>query len=261
MAGPGSVNLFLRSTAPDTDVEVTLTELRPDGQEIYVQNGWLRASHRALSPSSTKLQPVHPDTSASAKPLPNGKFVSARVALYPFAHIFRARSRLRITVEAPGGNRPFWAFGDLPANGTVVNDIGHSIGRRSAVVLPVITNPPAGIPAAYPPCGSLRGEPCRPIVSDGAPTLTRVNLSGTTATVRWNAAVPRTGDTVAAYHVTDSNGGATMTVPGSATSAIFTGLLAGWHKYAVTAEYATTHAIVAATGSNDVLVATPVVRK
>ena len=34
MAGPGSVNLWLRSTAPDTDVAVTLTELRPDGQEL-----------------------------------------------------------------------------------------------------------------------------------------------------------------------------------------------------------------------------------
>ncbi len=233
MAGPGSVDLWLRSTAPDTDVEVTLTELRPDGQEIYVQNGWLRASHRALSPTSTALQPVHPDTSASALPLPKGKFVSARVALFPFAHIFRAGSRVRITVEAPGGNRPFWAFGDLPASGTVVNDIAHSIGHRSAVVLPVIPNPPAGIPAAYPPCGSLRGEPCRPIVSDGAPTNTHVNLLFTTATVRWNAAVPRVGDTVAAYHLTDSNGGATMTVPGSSTSAVFTGLRAGWHKYAL----------------------------
>ncbi len=172
-AGPGSVDLWLRSTAPDTDVEVTLSELRPDGQEIYVQNGWLRASHRALDPSSTALQPVHPDTSASAQPLPAGQFVSARVALFPFAHIFRAGSRVRITVEAPGGNRPFWSFGDLPASGTVVNDVGHSLGMPSQLVLPVIPNPPAGIPAAYPPCGSVRGEPCRAIVSDGAPTAAR----------------------------------------------------------------------------------------
>ncbi|HEV7526872.1 MAG TPA: CocE/NonD family hydrolase, partial [Acidimicrobiia bacterium] len=124
-AGPGSVNLWLRSTATDTDLEVTLTELRPDGKEIYVQNGWLRASHRALDASSTALQPVHPDTSASAETLPAGQFVSARVALFPFAHIFRAGSRVRITVEAPGGNRPFWAFGDLPATGTVVDDVAH----------------------------------------------------------------------------------------------------------------------------------------
>src|SRR5262249_44935622 len=84
-AGPGSVNLWLRSTAPDTDLEVTLSELRPDGKELYVQNGWLRASHRALDPTSTVLEPVHPDTSASTEPLPAGQFVSARAALFPFS--------------------------------------------------------------------------------------------------------------------------------------------------------------------------------
>jgi predicted acyl esterase len=257
MAGPGSVNLFLRSTAPDTDVEVTLTELRPDGQEIYVQNGWLRASHRALSPSSTKLQPVHPDTSASAKPLPQGKFVSARVALFPFAHIFRAGSRLRITVEAPGGNRPFWAFGDLAANGTVINDIAHSKGHESSVVLPVIPNPPAGIPAAYPPCGSLRGEPCRPIVSDGAPTNARAYGWENHALIAWNAAVPRAGDTIAAYHVTDEPGGATVTMPGTARGAYFATLTPGTHHFAVTVEYATSHATVAATASNNIVVRRP----
>ena len=52
MVGTGSVDLWLRSTAPDTDLEVTLTELRPDGQERYVQSGWLRASHRKLDPKT-----------------------------------------------------------------------------------------------------------------------------------------------------------------------------------------------------------------
>ncbi len=254
MAGPGSVNLWLRSTAPDTDVEVTLTELRPDGQEVYVQNGWLRASHRALDPSSTALQPVHPDTSASAKPLPKGQFVSARVALFPFAHIFRAGSRIRISVEAPGGNRPFWAFADLPANGTVVNDVAHSFDHRSAVVLPVIPNPPAGIPAAYPACGSLRGEPCRPIASDGAATNVHAFALGQYALVWWERAVPRPGDSVASYRVTDSAGGPAVTVAGTARAALFSGLSSGTHHFAVTAQYTTSDASVASTGSNNVWV-------
>ncbi len=253
MAGPGSVNLWLRSTAPDTDVEVTLTELRPDGQEIYVQNGWLRASHRALTSASTKLQPIHPDTSASATPLPAGQFVSARVALFPFAHIFRAGSRIRITVEAPGGNRPFWAFGDLPANGTVINDIAHSRGHDSSVVLPVIPNPPAGIPAAYPPCGSVRGEPCRPIVSDGAPTQTHAFGIGSSALVWWTSAIPRAGDAVIAYHVTDVSSGATSTVPGNWRIAAFNNLPTGRHHFTITVEYAS-HATVMATPPNIVVV-------
>jgi predicted acyl esterase len=252
MAGPGSVNLWLRSTATDTDVEVTLTELRPDGQEIYIQNGWLRASHRALTSASTALQPVHPDTSASVKPLPKGQFVSARVALFPFAHIFRAGSRIRITVEAPGGNRPFWAFGDLPANGTVINDIAHSKGHPSSVVLPVIPNPPAGIPVAYPPCGSMRGEPCRPIVSDGAPTKVQALATRDVGIVWWTPAVPRAGDRVVAYHVTDTQTAATVTVAGWGTGAFVPGLSVGAHRFVVTAEYAVSHATVAATPSNDI---------
>ena len=38
-----------QSTSADTDLEVTISEVRPDGQEIYVQSGWLRASQRKLA--------------------------------------------------------------------------------------------------------------------------------------------------------------------------------------------------------------------
>ena len=56
MVGTGSVDLWLRSSATDTDLQVTLSEIRPDGLEYYVQNGWLRASHRKLDRrTSTKL--------------------------------------------------------------------------------------------------------------------------------------------------------------------------------------------------------------
>ena len=41
--GSGSVDLRCPSTAPDTDLEVLVSEVRPDGQEVYVQRGWLRA--------------------------------------------------------------------------------------------------------------------------------------------------------------------------------------------------------------------------
>ena len=32
----------VRASAPDVDLQVTLSEIRPDGQENYIQNGWLR---------------------------------------------------------------------------------------------------------------------------------------------------------------------------------------------------------------------------
>ncbi|MBI3118735.1 MAG: CocE/NonD family hydrolase, partial [Candidatus Hydrogenedentes bacterium] len=46
LLGPASADLYIASTAVDTDFEVTLSEVRPDGYETFVQQGWLRASHR-----------------------------------------------------------------------------------------------------------------------------------------------------------------------------------------------------------------------
>jgi predicted acyl esterase len=238
MAGSGSVDLWLRSSAADTDLEVTLTEVRADGQEEYVQNGWLRASHRALDPAlSTDLQPWHTHAATDAQPLPEGEFVPVRIALFPFAHVFRPGSRIRISIEAPGGNRPFWTFDDLAPSGTVVNEIGHSIGMQSRVVLPVIRR--AKTSALAPACGSLRGQPCRAAVGSAEPTkvVARKKTRGSVM-VKWSAPIARPGDTIAAYHVTDAIGGTTLDLPASALSATFTGLTPGSHFFRVTVEYA-----------------------
>ena len=63
LTGPASANLWLRTTAPDTDLEAAITEVRPDGQETYVQSGWLRASHRTTlnAATSTALAPQYTD--------------------------------------------------------------------------------------------------------------------------------------------------------------------------------------------------------
>ncbi len=162
MAGFGSVDLWLRSEAADTDLEVTLTEVRPDGQERFIQSGWLRASHRKLDEAeSTPLHPFQTHLEADAAPLPAGEFVPMRIALFPFAHVLRAGSSLRVNIEAPGGNQPFWKFDTITPYG-VRNDIAHSIGRPSKVVLPVLPAADApDVPATAPPCPSLRNQPCR----------------------------------------------------------------------------------------------------
>ncbi|MDQ2827217.1 MAG: CocE/NonD family hydrolase, partial [Actinomycetota bacterium] len=169
-AGQGSVDLWLRSSAADTDLETTITEVRPDGHELLIQSGWLRASHRKTDPArSTELVPYQDHQRADAAPLPADQFTKVRVELFPFAHVFRPGSRLRLNIEAPGGNQPFWAFETLP--GTSVNSIGHSAGMASRVVLPRLPDaevPP--VPDALPACElagvttqavSLRGQPCR----------------------------------------------------------------------------------------------------
>ena len=161
VAGSGSVDLWIRSSTPDTDLEVTVSEIRPDGTEIYVQSGWLRASHRALdAAASTDLRPAHTHTEAGAADLPSGEFTPVRVELFPFAHPFRAGSRIRITVDAPGNARGEWEFRTISGGETV--DIAYGGDHPSRVVLPVV---PVTIAAPAPAaCGALRGQPCRTFV-------------------------------------------------------------------------------------------------
>jgi predicted acyl esterase len=159
--GSGSVDLWLESTAPDVDVEVTVSEVR-DGKETYVQSGWLRASRRALDPAaSTELHPVPTYRARDARALPAGEPSLVRVPLFPFGHAFRAGSRIRVVVQPPGGNRPAWAFDARAYRKKVTNTIARTARHPSRVVLPV-----AGIGVATPPpaCGSLRGQPCRDYV-------------------------------------------------------------------------------------------------
>lgn len=157
--GSGSVDLWIRASAPDTDLEVTLSEVRADGTEVYVQSGWLRASHRALDQAaSTETRPVHTHLAADAAPLPADEFVEVRVELFPFAHPFRAGSRLRLTVDAPGGARPLWAFAETIAGGETV-EIAADADHPSRLVLAVVDG--IAVPPGAPPCGSLRSQPCR----------------------------------------------------------------------------------------------------
>ena len=160
IAGPSSLDLWVKSTAKDTDFQVTLSEVRPDGQETYVQNGWLRASHRKLYPKrSTALNPVPTHLKQDAAPLPAGQFTLVRVPVFPVAHAFRAGSRIRVTVEAAGGDRPRWDFATID-DGKAVNTVSLGGAQPSKLVLPVIAGDDAkGTP--LPPAGALRGQPGR----------------------------------------------------------------------------------------------------
>jgi predicted acyl esterase len=163
IAGPSSVDLWLRSSAPDTDLQITLSEIRPDGKEAYVQSGWLRASHRRSDRAKeTRLEPWPTHLEVHEQALPEDRFTRVRVGLEAVAHVFRTGSRIRLTIEAPGGDRTRWRFDTYDTDGLVVNDISRSHARASKLVLPVI--PGVSVPQTLPPCPGLRGQPCRSYV-------------------------------------------------------------------------------------------------
>jgi putative CocE/NonD family hydrolase len=159
VAGPASLDLWLKSTAADTDLEATITEVRPDGQETYVQRGWLRASHRKLDPArSTRLRPYQTHLRRDAKPLTPGRPTYMRLEVFPFAHAFRQGSRLRVWIEAPTGHTGFWAFAPVPDPAT--NTVLHNAAHPSRLVVGEV--PGAVAQAPLPACDTLRNQPCRP---------------------------------------------------------------------------------------------------
>jgi putative CocE/NonD family hydrolase len=157
--GPGSVDMWLSSTATDTDVQVTVSEVRPDGQEQYIQRGWLRMSHRKLDPvKSTVLRPFHTDLAADSEPLTPGQATFARLEIWPFDHVFRKGSSIRITFDTPASYLyTFSGFQFLP--NPAQNAVYHDPWHVSSVVLPLIPGASAGAP--LPACGNVTDEPCR----------------------------------------------------------------------------------------------------
>jgi predicted acyl esterase len=158
VVGPASADLLVSSTAQDTDLQVTVTEVRPDGQEQWLQRGWLRLSHRKLDAElSTILRPYHTHRESDAAPLTPNTPVLARVEVMPFAHVFRAGSSIRLTVEAPTGVTLGHRFDYLKT--PAVNTVHHDPVVGSRLVLGTIPGGRALKPLSA--CNTVNMEPCR----------------------------------------------------------------------------------------------------
>ncbi len=170
VVGGGAVQAWIKASAPSVDLQVTISEVRPDGNETFVQNGWLRTSGRKLDPrQSTLLAPYPSFRRADVAPLPKGRWAQVIVPLYYEGHAYRRGSRIRVTITAPGGDQPVWSFAETSPLGRAKVSLAYSPQMPSRLILPVV--PEIGIPTPLPPCGSLRGEPCRryrPLVNRSA---------------------------------------------------------------------------------------------
>jgi uncharacterized protein len=161
VVGAGALEAWVKSKARDVDLQVTVSEVRPDGIETFVQGGWLRASMRKLDPrKSTLLEPVLSLRRKDAARLPSGRFAKITVPLYYEGHAYRAGSRIRVTIAAPSGDQPVWSFKNtVPSSGKASVSLAHGAAMPSRLILPVV--PGVSVPTGLPPCPGLRGEPCR----------------------------------------------------------------------------------------------------
>jgi predicted acyl esterase len=158
--GAGAVHAWVRASVPDVDLQVTVSEVRPDGKEAYVQSGYLRASMRKLDArKSTLLEPVLSLRRDDVAKLPKGQLSKLVIPLYYEGHMYRAGSRIRVTVSAPVGDQPVWAFAETVPQQNARVKIALSHKHPSRLILPLV--PGITAPTPLPPCPGLRGEPCR----------------------------------------------------------------------------------------------------
>ncbi|HET7311451.1 MAG TPA: CocE/NonD family hydrolase [Mycobacteriales bacterium] len=167
--GAGAVYAWVKSSQPDVDLQATVSEVTPDGNETFVQNGYLRASERKLSydrvnvmnTPSTLLEPVPSMLARDVQPMPAEKYVRVAIPLYYEGHVYRAGTRIRITIAGVNGAQPIWSFSHTVPAAQV--SLAFSPTMPSMLVLPVVP----GVDAqgtSQPPCPGLRNEPCRTYV-------------------------------------------------------------------------------------------------
>ncbi|HEX8051639.1 MAG TPA: CocE/NonD family hydrolase [Thermoleophilaceae bacterium] len=160
VVGAGAVRAWVRSSRKNVDLQATVTEVRPDGKETFVQSGWVRANRRKLDAKrSTPLAPVLSLRAKDVAAMPSNRFVKVTIPLYYQGHAYRAGSRIRVTITAPNGDQPVWSFSETQPKGKATVAIAYSKRMPSSLTLPVV--PDVAVPTELPPCPALRAQPCR----------------------------------------------------------------------------------------------------
>jgi uncharacterized protein len=170
IAGPATLDLWVKAGAPVEDFQATITEARPQAtQEEYVTSGFLRSTNQVDAPGSTALFTAPTYLPQDARHLSPKTYELVKIPIDPIVHTFRPGTELRVVISAPGGDRPVWTFATLDHGQHATVGLGGV--APSALHVNVVHGVDAT--ATVPGCGALRGEPCRALVAAG-------NQAGTT---------------------------------------------------------------------------------
>jgi len=114
--GPMTANLFLDSTAPDTEMFVQVTDRDAQGNVSFLQRGMLKASHNAIDLAASDYDEAHPDPLNPSQPFlyrpwrphTNPQTITTPLSvneylieIFPVAHVFRPGHSLQIKIMAP----------------------------------------------------------------------------------------------------------------------------------------------------------------
>ena len=135
MVGPGNAEIFLSSTAPETDINVVVADVWPDGSSHPVGVGRLRTSfpyvdvNQSLVDARGDLVQPHNDLSRKTYAAP-GTVVRYDVEIWPIGNRFQAGHRIRVYLTGT----PLTRMPAAPA----VNTVYLGGATLSRVLLPML---------------------------------------------------------------------------------------------------------------------------
>lgn len=164
-AGPGYADLWMRTEVDSANVQVAITEVRPDGVEHLVQLGFLNLEHRAFEETSGDTRVARTFAVEDREKIKPGEWMLARIEIPTVGHVFRPGSQLRLIVSTPGRSHPTGEYENPEYDGAEASFDVHRGGQRaSAVVIPFLPRDMVDaveVSADRPPCPALRGMACR----------------------------------------------------------------------------------------------------
>lgn len=157
VTGPIALDLYAAIDQEDTNWIAVLKDVAPDGSEVELTRGWLKASHRALDPEKSKpWQPYH--THKNPGPVKPGEITEYEIEVRPTSNVFKAGHRIQLEIcslELPAPvviteKGPMTSH--LACSRTVMHKIYRNEKYQSYLLLPVI---PETIPSQWVAAGKL----------------------------------------------------------------------------------------------------------
>ena len=151
MTGPAAIYLYGSIDQVDGNWIISVRDVAPDGKQVELTKGFLKASHREVDEEKSKpYEPYHPHV--NPQPVEPGKVEKYSIGLAPLSNIFKAGHKMRLVIssmdharardydlapESLGRTHSPWHLG---SSLTTLHKVFHDEEHPSHLLLPIIPN-------------------------------------------------------------------------------------------------------------------------